>query len=103
MLDSTYLYLCAEARHAVGAWAGLRQALCQQSGSKAVVRYGQRSVVLQQVPRAAAFPMVQAGRGGEGKQTASGLRSLSRNRAGDLEKNKTPDVLHFQLLAVALW
>lgn len=59
--------LCAKACHAVGPWAGLCEALCQQPGGQAIVRCGQGSIILQQVPCAATFPMVQAGSGGKQK------------------------------------
>lgn len=60
-------HLRAEACHAVGPRAALRQALCQQPGGQAVVGCGQRAVVLQQVARAAALAVVQAGGGGGGQ------------------------------------
>lgn len=53
------VYLC-EASHAVGTRrAILCEALSQQTGGQTVVRHGQRRVVsLQQVPRAAALPVM---------------------------------------------
>lgn len=56
-------HLRAEARHAVGPRATLRQALRQQPGGQTVVGRGQRAVILQQVARAAALAVVQAGGG----------------------------------------
>lgn len=53
-----YLYLC-KASHAVGTRAILCEALSQQTGGQTVVRHRQRRVVsLQQVPRAAALPVM---------------------------------------------
>lgn len=59
-------HLRAEACHAVGPRATLCQALRQQPGGQAVVGRGQRAVVLQQVARAAALAVVQAGEGRHG-------------------------------------
>lgn len=90
-------YLCAEACHTVGAWAGLCEALGQQPGSQAVVRCGQWSIILQQVTCAAAFPMMQAERGG--KQRAQSLsHDVDTGYWGWVEWC----ILHFQLLAVTL-
>lgn len=56
-------HLRAEACHAVGPRATLCQALRQQPGGQAIVGRGQRAVVFQQVARAAALAVVQAGEG----------------------------------------
>lgn len=73
-------HLRAEACHAVGPRAALRQALCQQPGGQAVVGCGQRAVVLQQVARAAALAVVQAGegRGRHGGRAGVSKRGLNR-------------------------
>lgn len=89
-------YLCTEACHAVGTWAGLCETLRQQPGGQAVVGGGQRSVVLQQVPRAAALPVMQAERRGGTKV------SDMRWTLGLLRGWKNCCILHFELLAVAL-
>lgn len=87
LLLHTLAHLCTEACHAVGARAGLRETLRQQPGGQAVVGGGQRAVVLQQVPRAAALPMVQAARRGEGvggtkvSDMRGGARALARVEA----------------------
>lgn len=93
-------YLCAEACHTVGAWAGLCEALGQQPGSQAVVRCGQWSIILQQVTRAAAFPMMQAER--EGKQRAQSLAHDVDTGYWGWVGGGWWCILHFELLTVAL-
>lgn len=95
----SWAYLCAKACHAVWAWAGLCEALCQKPSGQAIVRCGQGSIILQQVPCAATFPMVQAGRRGRGvrdKGLRSGLNNLTKVSA------RKSFLLHFELLAVTL-